>query len=120
MLANCMFKCTLDLVGVDVRPESLDDLDELREQEEFWEVGTHAILDVDRVVPSTAEDHDGTVRQLPTDEALSLFGTAQPTRDQFEALGSDLPLGRSWSGFYQLLHEDGTATEVAFWGVSGH
>lgn len=101
------------------RPESLDELDQLREEEEFWEVGTHSILDVDRVIAPTDEDHDGTVRRLPADEAIAVFGTAEPTREQFIARKDELPQYRSWSGMYQLLHRDGVPHEIAFWGFSG-
>lgn len=101
------------------RPASLDELDQLREEEEFWEVGTHSVLDVDRVIAADDEDHDGTVRELPEDEAISIFGTAEPTRDLFIARRNELPNHRQWSGLYQLLHRDGAPTEIAFWGISG-
>lgn len=101
------------------RPTSLDELDELRAEEEFWEVGTHSILDVDRVIAADAEDHDGTVRELTAEECRSTFDTDRPSRGDFAAHQHDLPIDRRWSGYYQLLHNDGVATEIAFWGASG-
>jgi hypothetical protein len=101
------------------KPATLADFDALRETEEYWEVGAHSILDVDRVIASDAEDHDGTVRQLPEAEAHELFGTTSPTREQFLRVEEAIPDIRRWSGRYQLLYRDGKPTEIAFWGFSG-
>src|SRR3954471_22188383 len=67
------------------RPETLADLDALRESDEFWEIGTHSVLDVDRLIASDERDGDGTVRLLTEQEAIDFFGTATPTRQQFES-----------------------------------
>jgi len=101
------------------KPATLGDLDALRETEEFWDVGVHSILDMDRIIGSGEEDHDGTVRQLPEAEAREVIGTARPTREQFQQIEESIPDIRRWSGRYQLLYRDGKATEIAFWGVSG-
>jgi hypothetical protein len=100
------------------RPTSLAELDALRESDEFWEIGTHSVLDVDRLIGSSETDRDGTVRELSDEEAVDLFGTATPTREQFEA-AEPVPDVSSWSGFCQLLYADGRPTEIAFWGASG-
>ena len=100
------------------RPASLAELDSLRETDEFWEIGTHSVLDVDRVVGGD-QDVEGTVRQLTAAEAREMFGTATPTRAQFEALSNGLPYGERWSGLCQVLYRDGHPTEIAFWGSSG-
>ncbi|MEU4194169.1 hypothetical protein AB0E69_19905 [Kribbella sp. NPDC026611] len=101
------------------KPATLAELDVLREDEEFWEVGTHSILDMDRVVGSDDEDYEAAVRELPEMVAREMFGTAAPSRAEFEAAGSGLPYPQRWSGYYQLLYTDGKPTEIAFWGVSG-
>jgi hypothetical protein len=101
------------------RPETLAELDAFREDDEFWEIGTHSVLDVDRVIGSSERDGDGTVRQLSEDEAVEFFGTATPTREQYEAAGEPMPDHDGWSGFCQLLYADGHPTEIAFWGATG-
>jgi hypothetical protein len=58
--------------------------------EELWadeyvrESGTHSILDVDRVVSPDDADAPGTVRPLTEAERLRCFGTAAPTRADFD------------------------------------
>lgn len=101
------------------RPGSLAELDALRGSEEFWEIGTHSVLDVDRLIGSREPDRDGTVRPLTDEEAVRYFGTATPTREQFEAAGAPMPDVEGWSGFCQVLYADGRPTEIAFWGATG-
>lgn len=102
------------------QPAGVEELDAVKEQEEFWEIGTHSILDMDRLMGPSDEDHDGTVRRLPDDLAIATFGTATPTLDQFIAVQrTDLPVRRRWSGFFIPIVHDGQATHVAFWGFSG-
>lgn len=84
------------------RPGSLAELDTLRESDEFWEIGTHSVLVVDRSIGSREPDRDGTVRPLTDEEAVDFFGTATPTREEFEAAG-----------------EPFRPTEIAFWGATG-
>jgi hypothetical protein len=100
------------------RPASLAALDALRETEEFWEIGTHSVLDVDRVVPGPTGP-EGTVRPLSQRETVALFGTATPTRAHFDAVAGTLPPDEGWRGVYLLLYRDGRPTEIAFWGCSG-
>jgi hypothetical protein len=101
------------------RPTSLAELDALRESDEYWEIGTHSVLDVDRLIGSREPDRDGTVRQLTDEEAVVFFGTSTPTREQFEAAAEPLPDVEGWSGFCQLLYADDRPTEIAFWGATG-
>jgi hypothetical protein len=101
------------------RPSTVAELDEIRQEDDFWEVGTHSVLDVDRIVP-TGPDREAAVQELAADEAQRAFGTSTPTRDQFEAVGLNaLPWGERWSGRYQLLYDGGRPTEIAFWGATG-
>ena len=101
------------------RPTTLAELDAIRQTDEFWDEGTHSVLDVDRIIPS-GPDREAAVQELPADEAEEVFGTPTPTRAQFEAAGVDLlPWGARWSGRYQLLHDGGRPTSIAFWGASG-
>jgi len=103
------------------KPRTLAELERIKETDEFWEVGTHSILDLDRVIGPTEEDHDGTLRAAPREEIVRLFGTAMPTRAQFEAAYDrgmgDVPFARGWSGFYLVLADGaGRPSEIAIWG----
>jgi hypothetical protein len=100
------------------RPATLAEMDEIRQEDDFWDVGTHSVLDVDRIVP-TGPDREAAVQELDPDEAHVVFGTPTPTRAQFEAVGFDLPRAERWSGRYQLLYDGGRPTHIAFWGTSG-
>lgn len=105
-------------------PASVDDLLE----ETYWEFmgtcGTHSIIDVWSIVP--AEDHDqryGTIRPLTDSEYRELFGTMQPSRDDFTRLGDtgrlqEYMAGRG-TGRAAVLWQDGHPSEIAFWGYSG-
>ena len=117
VLAEDDYYWEADYLGA--KPRTVADLDRLRETEEFWEVGTHSILDVDWIVDAEDEAHDGTVRQLPDDAAHEAFGTTTPTRAQFDAAADTIPYLHRWSGLYQLLYVAGRPAEVAFWGFSG-
>ncbi|MFD8543310.1 hypothetical protein [Streptomyces sp. NPDC059649] len=107
--------------------ETYQDLEELWEDEEFMgEEGTHSILDIDRVVHTTAAPSGhhvadyGTLRPLAHERIVHHFGTDRPTPDQFEealaqghaAIG--FPSGRAetlrdecrmrWTGLYVVLY----------------
>ena len=100
-----------------------------------WASGTHSILDIDRAVDTTdppggvGNTEHGTVRPLAAASAARLFGTARPSRAQFEALAEDYANPRHrefisevrarWTGCYVLLYDGDTPTEVGFWGYSG-
>jgi hypothetical protein len=110
--------------------ETIDDLDELWEQEEFGSEGTHTIVDVWEFVASTDYDDDRTVRPLTAEESTAAFGTAQPTRMDFERAVARYREGQPgsealwdmprWSAWYTLLeYTAGTPRLIAFWGLSG-
>lgn len=117
-------------------------LDELWEDEEFMgEEGTHSILDIQRVVHTTAapsqhnhEDY-GTLRPLVRDRIVHHFGTDRPTPGRFEEL---LALAREadrlppdpeetlldecrmrWTGVYVVLYTDDKPTHLGIFGYSG-
>lgn len=111
------------------RPTSLDILNAAKETEEFWDEGTHTILDTDRVVTS-AEDGDdvgdGAIRPLSPAELARVFGTEQPSAADFDrvfepgmsgVLG-DLT-GPRWTGRSVVIYQDGAPAEICFWGFSG-
>jgi hypothetical protein len=106
-------------------PGSVDDL----LQEQYWEFmgesGTHSVIDVHEVVPAdfTGEEF-GTVRPLSEAEYAELFGSVQPSRDDFTALSNserlyDSVTGGRWTGRAAVLWADGAPAEIAFWGISG-
>jgi hypothetical protein len=114
------------------RPASIDGI---WETETMKELGTHSILDVDRVLATTdppvrmnAGDY-ATVRPLAADRVRRHFGTDRPTRAQFEALAfaSDSPgysdfmeeLRVRSAGLFVLLYEGDAVADVGFWGYSG-
>ena len=100
-------------------PTTLEELDAVRDLDEFWEEGTHSVLDVDRVVGSDEADGEGTVRPLLPDEAADLFGTTTPTREQFAAAGVQWTDVERWSGRCQTLYDGERPVAIGFWGVSG-
>ena len=78
--------------------------------------GTHSILDMDAVGAG------GPIKPLPAGEAEALFGTARPTRADFDRVGEGrwAEVESRWTGVCVQLHDDsGAITEVAFWGSSG-
>jgi hypothetical protein len=101
------------------RPATLAELDASRERPEFWETGTHSILDVDRLIDSDHQDEEGTVRPLSEEDARDVFGTATPTRREFDEAWRSVESTRLWSGQYLVLFDDKGPAEVAFWGWSG-
>jgi hypothetical protein len=115
-------KCDED--GEDLpRPTTLDQLAELMEREEFWEEGTHTILDLDTLIAASDQDHDGSLRPLADGEVREVFGTDRPTPADFiqacaGGMGSMFN-ERRWSGWYTVLYSRGDPEEYAFWGISG-
>jgi len=101
------------------RPGTLAALDELRENEEFWEVGTHSVLDVDSVLGNGEPDQTGSVRPLAAPEAERLFGSATPSRTQFAAADVFDNVEDRWTGQCQVLYDGERPVAVGFWGVSG-
>ncbi|MBC2905705.1 hypothetical protein [Streptomyces cupreus] len=122
--------------------ESYRDLDELWDDEEFMgEEGTHSILDIDRVVHTTAAPSDrdiadyGTLRPLAPERVRHHFGTDRPAPAQFEQILTEsyaslrLPPDRTetildecrmrWTGLYVLLYTGDEPTHVGIFGYSG-
>jgi hypothetical protein len=58
------------------RPSSLAGLSAAKEIEEFWDEGTHTILDIDRVIAADS-DQVGAIRPLSSAELNEVFGTQQ-------------------------------------------
>ena len=98
--------------------------------------GTHSILDVDRVVQTSEpptwdrwREDLGTVRPLAKDRVIFHFGTARPSRGQFQALADDpgAPGAMEFNdevkmrgtGLYLLLYNGDQPSDVGFWGYSG-
>jgi hypothetical protein len=101
------------------RPSTLDALRAAKEIEEFWEEGTHSILDMERV---GADDQFGVVRPLSATELSDVFGTQEPAAVDLERVGEERLLdllGERWTGRSLVLHKDGKPDEVYFWGYSG-
>src|SRR5215472_6656609 len=105
-------------------PASLEDL---LGQERYWEFmgtsGTHSVIDVQAVVAADASDEFGAIRPLSDEECGELFGTAQPSRADYDALSDserlyDYVTGGRWTGRAAVLWTDASPSEIAFWGIS--
>ena len=103
-------------------PETIEDLWAAKESPDFWDVGTHSILDIDKIVGVTEPDSPGAIRAMTPDEMHAVLGTDRPTRTDFERTSPhrdsllDFP---RWSGRYVILYKDERPDEIAFWGFSG-
>jgi hypothetical protein len=98
------------------RPTTLADLDAAKEHEDFWEGGTHSILDVtgERVDPLSAE------------ELRTVFGTERPSATDFERVHEPGPsgvledlMGDKWTARSLTIFAGDEASEVYIWGWSG-
>jgi hypothetical protein len=108
----------------DERPRSLEQLADIKDDEEFWAEGTHSILDVDRIVAVAAKDQDGSVRPLSVAEVRGLLGSDRPSAADFErafagGMGAVADVNRNWSGRCTVLYAGDRPSEYAFWGMSG-
>ncbi|MBC9711960.1 hypothetical protein H9Y04_05175 [Streptomyces sp. TRM66268-LWL] len=125
--------------GADDTYETLDDL---WDDEEFMgEEGTHSILDIQRVVYTSAPPESsnfvdyGTLRPIKPDRVRHHFGTERPTPAQFESLlaearassrqprSGDSLLAEPhmrWTGLYVLLYEADGAPEPSHVGIFGY
>ncbi|WP_030808392.1 hypothetical protein [Streptomyces sp. NRRL S-337] len=122
--------------------ETYRDLEELWQDEEFMgQEGTHSILDIDRVVHTTAAPsaHNvrdyGTLRPLAPDRITHHFGTDRPTPGRFEevllqahaslrippdhveTLLDECPM--RWTGIYVVLYTGDEPTHLGIFGFSG-
>ena len=107
------------------RPSSLAELAAAKEIEEFWDEGTHTILDTDRVI-TAGDGYVGAIFPLTSAELSRVFGTQQPSAADFDRVyqpGPGGPLGRllgeRWNGRSMVIYEDGTPEEDYIWGFSG-
>jgi hypothetical protein len=105
-------------------PESVEDLVEQERYQQFWEEGTHTIIDVLTVVPYDMGEQDyATVCAFTDEEYEDYFGTTRPTHADWERFRDD-PLfeeyvaGR-WTGRLMVLWAGDAPSEIAFWGYSG-
>ncbi|MEV6298972.1 hypothetical protein AB0M02_06160 [Actinoplanes sp. NPDC051861] len=94
---------------------------DLFKDEVVQEEGTHSILDCNNIIGPDTPDGFGTLRLLRAEESQRYFGSATPTREQWEkgyANGS-LVIGERWCGWFVVLYRDGEPSEIAVWGISG-
>ncbi|EWT02619.1 hypothetical protein N865_02490 [Intrasporangium oryzae NRRL B-24470] len=108
------------------RPASLDQLAAAKQTEDFWEKGTHTMLDLDRVSEADDPDELGAARALSDAEMTEVLGTDQPTSEDLARVhdpAGDRPLedliGPKWSGRSLLVYQNDAPSEVFFWGWSG-
>jgi hypothetical protein len=108
------------------RPTSLTQLAAAKEAEDFWEEGTHSILDMAGVSEPHDPDQFGIVRALTSAELTQVFGTVRPTVEDFDHVHAPGPagaladlIGTKWSGRSLILYRDDSPSEVYFWGWSG-
>lgn len=114
----------LDEEEIVPRPTSLTDLAAAKQVEDFWDEGTHSILDVDRISHS---DEFAAIRPLTAAELTEVFGTEHPTAVEFEGTHEPGPsgpladlLGSRWSGRSLIIYTGERAPiEAYFWGYSG-
>ena len=98
---------------------SMAELNEMRNTEDFWEAGTHSILDMMTCTGPDAQDEIAALRLLRDDEVRALFGHDQPTNDDFERFIDVAWDIERWQGRATVLYQDGQPHRLAFWGVSG-
>ncbi|MFI6604856.1 hypothetical protein ACIBHX_52305 [Nonomuraea sp. NPDC050536] len=79
--------------------------------------GTHSLLDMSRVLEAGAEPELGAVVPLSAEAALRLFGTARPTRDDYEREQGELygEVPERWHGCCTSLYDGDRPSEIAFW-----
>lgn len=115
-------------------------LEDLWADEVFMgEVGTHTVLDVNRLIAADAQlgpyEHYGTIRPLTDDRLEHHFGTTEPTLPQYEEAVAEAnrrifqnrpteptlldEVDRRWTGRYVILYTDGRPTHLGVFGYSG-
>jgi hypothetical protein len=124
VLNDHAFSWPVDPASDDWEPAWPETLEELYDEENYIDSGTHSILDIRTIVASDEADSFGTLRLLRSDEAASLFGSSAPDANQVErAFADSLPVSESWprrwSAHAVALHDNGTASEIVIWGTSG-
>ena len=111
---------------VAARPTTLAELTEAKRIEDFWDEGTHSILDVERVWTEGDETDFACVRPLAVAELVQVFGSQYPSAADFDRVYQPGPsglledlMGQKWSGRSMVIYSDEIPTEVYFWGWSG-
>lgn len=107
------------------RPTTLEGLGAAKQVDEFWDAGTHTVLDMNGMAGQVDGDFC-TVEPLTDEEAADRFGSAHPSAQDLERVApggqvgdlDDLVLDR-WSGRCVVIHRGGQPSEVFFWGISG-
>jgi hypothetical protein len=98
---------------------SMAELNEARNTEEFWDEGTHSILDMMTFSDPAGRDDIAVLRLLRDDEVRVSFGHDQPTGADFERfIAGDWMVNR-WEGRATVLYRAGNPDSLAFWGISG-
>jgi hypothetical protein len=103
------------------RPSASAGLDAAKDSDLFWDVGTHSILDTDKVTDGD-EDEFGAIRAPTALERHDLFGSERPSAADFDRVHRrgdvDFPLegvlGDRWTGRSVVLYRDGVPDEVYF------
>lgn len=98
---------------------SMAELNEMRNTEDFWEAGTHSILDMMTFTGPDAQDEIAALRLLRDDEVRALFGHDQPTNSDFERFTDEVWDLERWQGRATVLYQAGQPHGLAFWGISG-
>lgn len=97
------------------KPRTIQELLESRA-----ESGTHSILDITRISPTTGF---AVIAPLPKSKLAEIFGTETPTRLQIEGkyrAGALEPhTGERWQGIYIIAYRDREPDEIFFAGCSG-
>jgi hypothetical protein len=97
---------------------TIEELAEAKDGEDFWEVGTHSVLDMHTI--GTANE-PGVVVALSPEQTRELLGSERPTRDDFLSRYKQEAVGHveRWTGRMAVLFQGDQPHELAFWGVSG-
>ena len=97
-------------------------IEELLEDPDTQEEGTHSVLDVHQFIGQSAVDDYGTIKHLTAAELIAAFGTGKPSVADYDRLvaANKLPYDKPrWSAGSAFLYQDGKAVELAIWGVTG-
>jgi hypothetical protein len=120
VLASGDFLWTDDEVPRPTTVRQLRDLWEDEDYEHLAEEGTHSVLDIERLAVAVP-DEPGVVVVMHPAKVLEVFGTYEPTREQFDAAykGRGLHDFPVWSGRLTTIYAGGRPAEIVVWGHSG-